>query len=147
MPENENECLVEKAFSTMYNKQIGDKIILDVEKQSNDDGEDIEYLKQNEVTIVGIAQSPLYISKDRGTTILGAGKIDDYIYIPKENINAKDVYTNIYVKVENADKYITSDKEYEDYIQETLNNIEDIKEKRERARHDTLVRNSRAKGK
>ena len=49
--------------------------------------------------IVGTVQSPLYVSRDRGTSKLGTGKVDYYIYIPEYNINAKDVYTQIYIKV------------------------------------------------
>lgn len=121
-------------------KQIGDKITLDVEKQTNDDGEEIEYLKEKELTIVGTVQNPLYIARDRGTSTLGAGKIDYYMYISKDNINAKDIYTNIYIKVKDAEKYKTSSKTYEDYIQDVVDNIEEIKEAREIERHDALVR-------
>ena len=52
MPENENECLVEKNFLLENDKQIGDKIVLDVETQTNDEGEEAEYLKHKELTIV-----------------------------------------------------------------------------------------------
>ncbi len=140
MPEKETECLVESSFLKVNKKQIGDKIILDIEKQTNDDGEEIEYLKEKELTIVGTVQNPLYISKDRGTSSLGSGKIDYYMYICKDNINAKDIYTNIYIKVKEAMKYETSSKAYEDYVQDVVDGIEEIKGAREKARHDTLVR-------
>jgi len=140
MPEKETECLVENSFLKVNKKQIGDKIKLDIEKQTNDDGEEIEYLKEKELTIVGTVQNPLYISKDRGTSSLGAGKIDYYMYISKDNINAKDIYTNIYIKVKDAVQYETSSKAYEDYVKDVMDNIEEIKKEREKARHDALVR-------
>ncbi len=140
MPENESECVVEESFLTENDIQIGDTITLDVEMQTNDDGEEIEYLKQNEVTIVGTVQSPLYISSDRGTTSLGSGEVNYYIYVPKENINASSTYTVIYIKVAGADEYTTSSDEYEDYIEEVEDSIEAIKEERENARHDELVK-------
>lgn len=62
------------------------------------------------------------------------------MYISKDNINAKDIYTNIYIKVKDAEKYKTSSKTYEDYIQDVVDNIEEIKEAREIERHDALVR-------
>ena len=139
MPQNENECLVEETFLSNNDKQIGDTVLLEIEDTTNDDGEEVEYLKQKEMTIVGTVQSPLYISRDRGTSSLGAGKIDYYIYIPKENINATDVYTNIYIQVKDAKEYTTSSTEYEEYIEEVKDDIEAIKEEREQARHDTLV--------
>ena len=139
LPQNENECVVERTFLKSNNKQIGDIIQVEIENVTNDEGEYISYLKQKEMKIVGIVQSPLYISRDRGTSKLGAGKVNYYIYLPKENINAKDIYTNMYVQVKDAKKYTTSSDEYEDYIEEVTNNIEKIKEEREQARHNQLV--------
>lgn len=139
LPQNENECVVEQTFLTSNNMQIGDTIQVEIEDTTNDEGEDISYLKQNEMKIVGTVQSPLYISRDRGTSKLGAGKVNYYIYIPKENINAKDIYTSIYVQVKDAKKYTTSSEEYEDYIEEVTNSIQKIKAEREQARHNQLV--------
>lgn len=138
-PSNENECLVESSFLKANNKKIGDNIQVEIEDATNDNGEKLKYLKNNEMKIVGTVQSPLYISKDRGNSNLGAGKINCYVYIPKENINYKDIYTNIYVKVQDADKYITSTSEYENYIEEVKNSIEQIKEQRENSRKQQLV--------
>lgn len=139
LPKNENECLVEKNFLITNKKKIGDMINVEIQDATNDDGEKIAYLKEKEMKIVGTAQSPLYISKDRGNSNLGAGKINYYIYIPKESISAKDVYTNIYIKVNDAEKYRTSTKKYEDYIENVKSNIEAIKEERENARYTDLV--------
>lgn len=139
LPQNENECVVEQAFLTSNNKQIGDTIQVEIESTTNDEGEEIEYLKNKELKIVGTVQSPLYISRDRGTSKLGAGKVNYYIYIPQENINAKDIYTSIYVQVKDAKKYTTSSDEYEDYIEEVTNSIEEIKDEREQARYNQLV--------
>ena len=139
LPQNENECVVERTFLKSNNKQIGDTIQVEVENTTNDEGEEISYLKQKEMKIVGTVQSPLYISRDRGTSKLGAGKVNYYIYIPEENINAKDIYTSIYVQVKDAKKYTTSSDEYEDYIEKVTNSIEEIKEEREQARRNQLV--------
>ena len=145
MPEKENECLVESNFLLANNKKIGDTIVLEVENQTNDDGEEVAYLKQNELTIVGTVQSPLYVSSDRGTSSLGAGKVNYYIYIPEENINATDVYTNIYMTVKDAKDYTTSTKAYEDYIGEIEDSIEQIKEEREKARQEALIEKAQTK--
>jgi len=139
LPQNENECVVEKAFLTSNNKQIGDTIQVEIEDTTNDEGEKLAYLKHKEMKIVGTVQSPLYISRDRGTSKLGAGKVNYYIYIPEENINAKDIYTNIYVQVKDAREYTTSSDEYEDYIEEVTDSIEEMKAEREQSRHKQLV--------
>lgn len=123
LPQNENECVVEQTFLKLNNKKIGDTIQVEIKDTTNDEGEDISYLKQKEMKIVGTVRSPLYISRDRGTSKLGAGKVNYYIYIPEENINAKDIYTSIYVQVKDAKKYTTSSDEYEDYVEKVTNNI------------------------
>ena len=138
MPQNQDECLVEESFLTSNNKKIGDTITVDIEDIQNDDGEKIKYLKTNELKIVGTVKSPLFIARDRGTSKLGSGKINYYIYIPENNINASDIYTNIYVTVKDAKKYETSSKEYEDYIEEVKENIEQIKEKQEKERQSHI---------
>lgn len=76
LPKNINECAVEKSFLESKNKKIGDFIELKVENSKNDDGEEIQYLKENNLKIVGVVESPLYISSDRGTSTLGAGKVN-----------------------------------------------------------------------
>ena len=145
LPENINECVVEPSFLSFNNKKIGDTIEVNIEKTKNAEGEEIEYLKQKELTIVGTVESPLYISRDRGNSTLGAGKVNYYLYIDKDNINANDVFTNIYIKVKDADKYQTSSTKYEDLIEETKIRIEDIKEEREKARQDQLIQSATEK--
>ena len=139
MPQKEDECLVEKTFLESNNKKIGDTIELEIENSTNDDGEEVQYLKQKELKIVGIAQSPAYISRDRGTSKLGAGKVNYYVYISKDNINATQIYTNIYIKVENSNIYKTSTNKYEDYIENVKSKINEIKTKREEARYNSLI--------
>ena len=70
MPENENECVVEENFLLGTGHSIGDKIQIEVEDITNEDGEEEKVLKNNEVTIVGTVRSALYIYTDRGSTSL-----------------------------------------------------------------------------
>lgn len=145
LPENQDECVVEEKFLVSNNKKIGDSIEVEIEKTKNDEGEEIEYLNQTKLTIVGTVKSPIYISRDRGSSKLGAGKIDYYVYVTKENIKAKDIYTNLYIKVRDCEKYLTSSKKYEDFIAKVKDEIEAIKEERQKARHDELVSIATAK--
>lgn len=88
MPENENECVVEKGFIQKLNKNIGDTFQIQTQDESK--------IKEKNLKIVGVVQSPLYISRDRGTTSLGSGKVDFYMYVKLENIDS-DIYTrNLY---------------------------------------------------
>lgn len=139
LPENKDECVVEPNFLTRTNKKIGDTIDVEIENTQNNDGDEVEYLKTKEMKIVGTVQSPLYISRDRGSSSLGSGKINYYLYINKDNVNAKDVYTNIYVKVKGADEFETSSDKYKELISDTKSKIEEIKDEREQARQDELI--------
>ena len=139
LPQSENECVVEASFLKNKKKQIGDYLDIDAEATTNDNGDEVQYLKQNKVKIVGVVESPLYISRDRGTSTLGIGKIDYFVYLSKDNINANDIYTQIYIKVKDANTYTTSTDEYKKYIQTVKNSIEDIKEDREKARYNALI--------
>ncbi len=134
MPQNDKECLVEDGFLKSNNKQIGDMVDVEIEDTTDVYGNKKSYLKNSQMKIVGTVQSPLYISRDRGTSKLGTGKVSYYMYIPKENINANDVYTSIYLRAKNEENYETSTQKYEDYIEEVKENIEQIKDEREQSR-------------
>ena len=135
MPENIDECVVEESFLVGTDKKIGDSIEIEPEKI---DGEESEYLKNKTLKIVGVVESPLYISRERGSTKLGTGVINYYIYVNKENINSE-VYTEAHITLENRDKYQTGSSKYEDYVEETKDKIEEIKEERENARYQELI--------
>ena len=100
-PQNSNECVVEENFLIGTDKKIGDKIELQVDKITDDEGNEKELLKEKELTIVGTVKSPMYISRDRGSTKLGSGSINYYMYIDYSNINT-DIFTNVYITVKNA---------------------------------------------
>ena len=145
MPEKSTECVVEEGFLKGTNKKIGDTIQIEIEDTTNEEQEKISYLKEKEMTIVGTVRSPLYLSQDKGTSKLGAGKINYYILIPKENINASEIFTQIYITIENADKLITSSTAYEEKVNEIKTQIENLKEDRQQARYDKLVGNANQK--
>ena len=132
LPQNIDECVVEKNLLKKLEKNIGDYIEIEPEKK---DEEETEFLKNKKLKIVGVVESPLYISRERGNTKLGTGVIDYYIYINKENVNSE-VYTEIYVNLEESDKYQTASNKYEEYVLETKEKIEEIKEERENARRN-----------
>ncbi len=144
LPQSKNECVVEERFLSGTELKIGDKIKVDVEDIKNDDGEEQKVLKNNEVTIVGTVKSPLYIYTDRGSTELGSGVIDYYMYIPQENINV-DLYTNIYLTVKGAKEESTTDDKYSDIVDEVKDRLEGISEERREARYNELYNSANSK--
>ena len=137
VPENQNECVVEEAFlqGTEYN--IGDTIKVQVDNITDDDGNDISVLKTNDLQIVGTVRSPMYISTDRGTTKLGSGVINYYLYVSPDNINAN-IYTNIYLTVNGAKDLKCYDDKYKDLIKQAEDEIEKIADARKEARYNAL---------
>ena len=97
LPENVDECVIEVSMKDSESISIGDYI--DIRENLGED-EDTSF-KNTKLKVVGIVRSPLYISRDRGTTTLGSGKINYYMFVNKENI-ISDVYTEIDVLVNDA---------------------------------------------
>ena len=122
MPKNETECVVEESFLKGTNKQIGDTITLEA-----DDTLSGPNLKNKEIKIVGTIRSPLYISRERGSTKLASGKINYYIYVPQSEITSN-IYTEIYIKVKGAEELDTFTDEYTDKIKEVKDSIKEIAE-------------------
>lgn len=137
MPENTKECIVEPSFILGTEHKIGDKITINVEDIQNEDGENKPLLKQKEVTIVGTSNSPLYISRDRGTTKIGAGKINYYMYVPIENFDT-DIRTVAYLTVKNAKDLKTYNKKYEDAVQKVKDKVASISEERKESRYKEI---------
>lgn len=104
MPEKSTECVVEEGFLKATNKKIGENIQIDIEDTKNEEQEEIPYLKEKNMKIVGVARSPLYLTHDKGTSKLGSGKINYYVMMPKENINASEVFTQMYITLDECAK-------------------------------------------
>ena len=141
--ENENECLIDPAVVRTgkgVEEYIGKKIILE-----NDDldSNDNPIFTQNEFEIVGIAETPVYISNERGNTSIGNGTVSFYIFT-KDVINM-DYYTGVYVTAKGAKETVTNSDEYLSIINSVTSEIEAIKETRENARYQSLVDEATAK--
>lgn len=139
MPEKSTECVVEEGFLKATNKKIGENIQIDIEDTKNEEQEEIPYLKEKNMKIVGVARSPLYLTHDKGTSKLGSGKINYYVMMPKENINASEVFTQMYITLDDVQKYKTSSSKYEERVDEIKTQIENIKEERQEERYNKLV--------
>lgn len=112
LPSNKNEIVVEEDFISENELKIGDTIKFEEDEK--------------EYKIVGTVQSPLYFGISRGTTNLGKGQIDYYIYTNEENFN-QGYYSNIYVTVEGAKELKTSTKKYVELVDDATNKIEETK--------------------
>lgn len=122
LPENENECVIEKKFLSNSNYEIGDIVTINPEKLQTLQGQEIQLINNTELKIVGIIESPLYISMTRPTTKLGSGEIDYYMYVPESNINKDlNIYTSAYISVKGTKEL----KSYSDEYWDLISNVED----------------------
>ena len=128
-PRTENECLADAAvFSS---QDIGGKIVLSSENSSDT----LEQLPQKEYTIVGLAQSPRFISSDRGSTSLGSGEITGFLYVPQEAFHAEIYHEALLAGAE--DTLIFSD-DYDDRITELSPRVEKVLQERALSRYDEI---------
>lgn len=137
IPENENECLLDHRYSITQDNEyfLGKEIIIDNDEKNEDD-EDL--ITKKKLKIVGIVQSPMYISGERGNTSIGSGSINYYVYVKGEVLNL-DYYTSIYGLVRGAKEKDCTENDYLELLNTVTSNIEEIKTEREIARHDELV--------
>ncbi len=137
LPNDETECVVEKSFLSWTGHSIGDTIEITAEKVKDDEGNEKDILKQNKIKIVGVVQSPLYISRERGSSKLGAGKVNYYMYI-HPNAITQEIYTNLYISCAGASEAKCYDKKYENIVEDVKNKIEEISEERKQARYNEI---------
>ena len=136
--ENENECLLDPAIVRTgegAESFIGKKIFL---KNEDMDSEDNPIFTVKEFEIVGIAETPVYISSERGNTTLGNGTVSFYIFT-QDNVINMDYYTGLYVTVKGAKATVTNSDEYLKLVNSVIAKIENIKETHENARYQSLV--------
>lgn len=132
MPERADECVVEENMLSLMSISIGDTITLTP-------GDDLsDALAQNTYTVVGTVRSPVYLAVERGTSTLGSGTVKAYLYLPREAFTL-DYYTAAYVRVSGAAEMTAFYDEYDDYIDDVIDSLEDFGERRAILRHDELV--------
>ncbi|CDE37832.1 putative uncharacterized protein [Mycoplasma sp. CAG:472] len=121
LPKNSNEVSVDNALLENNNLKLGDYITIDGKKYS----------------IVGNVISPLYFSAERPNSNLGSGKVDYYIYVYNGFLDLE-AYSNIYITVKGAKKYLTNSDSYKKLINNVKKDIDLIKDKQQDIRYDEL---------
>ena len=132
MPERENECLVEASSAT--NKLCGTFHIGDTIKlQSGTDEALSKSLKHTKYKIVGTCYNPNYLSYEKGSSNIGSGTVNSFIYIQNTNV-LKDYYTEVDVCVKGAKDLDCYSDEYFDVVDPVLKKIKKISNKQIDAR-------------
>lgn len=110
MPERSDECLAEPKFLSETGLNLGDTVTLDTGTGTFQGA-----LNGSMFTIVGTADSPLYIDIERGSSSLGTGKVSAFLLLPRSAF-AMGYYTEAYLTVDRADGLMCYDQAYKDLI-------------------------------
>ena len=132
LPENVNECVTEENLLIQLGLQVGDQIPFVVSEDNEDALETFDY------TIVGTVKSPLYMGPDRGTSSLGTGSVDGFVYIPKESFTL-DYYSVAFFTADDLMELNTYSDEYDDRIDALIDGMGTFADERAALRRENLI--------
>ena len=132
LPENGNECLYLRN-SLAQNYQIGERIELDYGSADIS-----EYLTQKEYTIVGIVESPHYLSKILGPSNFNNEELECVIFIPNTNF-LTEYYTTMYLTLEGTEELVSYTGVYEDFIEDRKAELKTVVKRQQSYYRDQLV--------
>lgn len=118
-PVAEDECVV-SADTAAGEPRIGQTIRVLYGTDALD-----ETLDSREFTVVGTVSSSNYpYTVSFGSTTLGSGMIEQYLYAPRDAFAADAAYTEIYATVEGADAHESGSDDYEQTVTRVADRIE-----------------------
>lgn len=134
LPEKAGECLVDEDFLSYTDLKVGDTVAF-----HSGDGEALtDSLVTDTYKIVGIGNSPLYISFGRGSSTIGTGEISGFVVVDKASFDM-DVYTEAYVKVSGAEEKTAFTDEYNNLSDAAKEAVSAIEEERCAVRKQEIV--------
>lgn len=120
-PEKAGECVIDaNAVNDFENLEIGSVIHLNGDEASITDS-----LKIEEFTVVGTVDSPMYISSERGTTQVGSGALNCFVYVNSDDFSSNEI-NELFVKIKYDDIYDKFSDEYKGIVAELSNQIEEM---------------------
>lgn len=126
-PKYDNECVIDQNIQDKFGFDVGDTLTLRAAKEGDDLGDTLENLS---FTVVGVANSPLYIDMTkRGATTVGDGSLDAWLYIPHGNFKS-DFYTQLSVTYAPAREFACYDEGYLSSLEPLRQALEQIAEER-----------------
>ena len=131
LPQQVDECVTEQMLLTALGLEIGDTLSVTLEEADQDS------LTRTSYTIVGTVQSPLYVGTDRGSTTLGSGSIDAFVYIPGENFNL-DVYTTAYFTGDGMEALNSYSQAYADQLSALVDSLDPLAQERASLRDEEV---------
>ena len=93
-PEKAGECaaISDSAFGAGAGLKIGDTVCLEPEE------DDEELFRERELTVVGLASSPLYMAAEQESTSVGSGTVALFFYVDRSEIDT-DIFTDFHISL------------------------------------------------
>ncbi|MEH2949436.1 FtsX-like permease family protein [Sporofaciens sp. JLR.KK001] len=129
MPESAGECLADDNSSFA----VGDQIRL----ESGTEDEVTDTLKTDTLEVVGLGNSPCYLSYGRGSSTVGDGSIRAFLIVPEDTFDME-VYSEVYMQVTGAKELLAFTDAYDGRVEEVLKRIEALADDRAVVRKDSL---------
>lgn len=130
MPQKGNECLGDSRY--FAEDDIGKEILID----SSNKEDTLDMLTYDSYTITGLADSPLYLNFERGSSSIGDGSLSCFVMVPPSGFSSE-VFTEIYVKLDKQ-AFIFSD-EYKSIAEDAKEPLESALESCSQRRYDAIV--------
>ncbi len=134
LPEKPGEALVEPYRWTGRQAALGSKVTL----RSGNDDDLSDSLGRTAFTVVGVVESPLYLSHDRGTSTIGNGSVESFLLIPDADFKML-AYTAVYVTADLPAKATAYSKAYDDQIAKVEDALTAVADRRQVERQNEIT--------
>ena len=118
MPQNDHEVVAERSGNIKSGFEVGDTV-----KLSLPDGSRSGILPVQEVTVVGVIDTPLYLNMSKETSTLDNLPINSYLYIPSSAFDSSN-YLELNILTKDGKTLSSFSDSYEAYIKEVKQKIE-----------------------
>lgn len=134
LPEKSGECVIEDGKIVVSGMKIGDTIKIESGTSNPLD----DSFSRDTFTIVGTVNTPYYLSYEKGTSTIGSGSVDTYVYVPKNDFTME-VYTDVYLTARGAKPYNSYNQDYFDYLEPLSETLTTLGSERAELRRQSIV--------
>ncbi len=134
LPKNSGECVVLKPKYDHLNLKIGKTLKI----KSGTEDKLSENLKKDNYKIVGLVETPYYLSYEFGNSSIGSGSIDGIMLVPQNDFKTE-AYTEMYITAKGAKEQTSFYQDYKDTVKKTEDQIDKITDERIDHRYNEVV--------
>lgn len=134
LPKNSGECVVLKPKYDHLNLKIGKTLNI----KSGTEDKLSENLKKDNYKIVGLVETPYYLSYEFGNSSIGSGSVDGIMLVPQNDFKTE-AYTEMYITAKGAKEQTSFYQDYKDTVKKTEDQIDKITDERIEHRYNEVV--------